>query len=144
MSLCNITVDSGNSKRLNSKQSLISKHFWWNWAIVLYINYMLNSKHLSLVNHLGDKTEFTITRVHCIWEWPKMKNITFQMLGVLRLVTFLRIDGHCDRPWKHHLKKHCFSSENIFMENSWKKWKMEENVSSWYAQSMCTKIYSMF
>ena len=22
------TVDSGNSKRLNSKQSLISKHFW--------------------------------------------------------------------------------------------------------------------
>ena len=29
------TVDSGISKRLNSKQSLISKHFWWNWAIVL-------------------------------------------------------------------------------------------------------------
>ena len=28
-------VDSGNSKRLNSKQSLISKHFWWNWAIIL-------------------------------------------------------------------------------------------------------------
>ena len=24
----NTTVDSGNSKRLNSKQSLISKHFW--------------------------------------------------------------------------------------------------------------------
>ena len=34
--MCQIsTVDSGNSKRLNSKQSLISKHFWWNWAIVL-------------------------------------------------------------------------------------------------------------
>ena len=31
------------------------------------INYMLNSKHLSLVNKIGDKTEFTITRVHCIW-----------------------------------------------------------------------------
>ena len=30
------------------------------------INYMLNSKHLSLVNKIGDKTEFTITRVHCI------------------------------------------------------------------------------
>ena len=29
------------------------------------INYMLNSKHLSLVNKIGDKTEFTITRVHC-------------------------------------------------------------------------------
>ena len=29
------------------------------------INYMLNSKHLSLVNKIGDKTNFTITRVHC-------------------------------------------------------------------------------
>ena len=29
------------------------------------INYMLNSEHLSLVNKNGDKTEFTITRVHC-------------------------------------------------------------------------------
>ena len=25
---------------------------------------MLNSEHLSLVNKIGDKTEFTITRVH--------------------------------------------------------------------------------
>ena len=30
------------------------------------INYMLNSEHFSLVNKIGDKTEFTITRVHCI------------------------------------------------------------------------------
>ena len=29
------TVDSGNSERLNSEQSLISEHFWWNWAIIL-------------------------------------------------------------------------------------------------------------
>ena len=29
---------------------------------------MLNSKHLSLVNKIGDKTEFAITRVHCIWK----------------------------------------------------------------------------
>ena len=29
------------------------------------INYMLNSEHFSLVNKIGDKTEFTITRVHC-------------------------------------------------------------------------------
>ena len=29
------------------------------------IKYMLNSEHLSLVNKIGDKTEFTITRVHC-------------------------------------------------------------------------------
>ena len=27
---------------------------------------MLNSEYLSLVNKIGDKTEFTITRVHCI------------------------------------------------------------------------------
>jgi hypothetical protein len=27
---------------------------------------MLNSKHLSLVNKIGDKTKFTITRVHCM------------------------------------------------------------------------------
>ena len=26
---------------------------------------MLNSKHLSLVKKIGDKTKFTITRVHC-------------------------------------------------------------------------------
>ena len=36
-------------------------------GLFLYnINYMLNSEHLSLVNKIGDKTEFTITRVHCI------------------------------------------------------------------------------
>ena len=29
------TVYSGNSKRLNSEQSHISEHFWWNWAIFL-------------------------------------------------------------------------------------------------------------
>ena len=29
------------------------------------INYVLNSEHLSLVNKIGDKSEFTITRVHC-------------------------------------------------------------------------------
>ena len=58
---------SGNRKRLNSEQSLISEHFWWNWAIFYNINYRLNSEHLSLVNKIGDKTEFTITRVHCIW-----------------------------------------------------------------------------
>ena len=29
------TVYSGNSKRLNSEQSLISEHFWSNWAIFL-------------------------------------------------------------------------------------------------------------
>ena len=56
------TVDSGNSKRLNSKQSLISE----TGRLFYNINYMLNSKYLSLLNKIGDKTEFTITRVHCI------------------------------------------------------------------------------
>ena len=54
------TVYSG--KRLNSEQSLISEQtgrFFYN------INYMLNNEHLSLVNKICDKTEFTITRVHC-------------------------------------------------------------------------------
>ena len=30
---------------------------------------MLNSEHLSLVNKIGDKTEFTITRVHCTYDY---------------------------------------------------------------------------
>ena len=59
-------MDSGNSERLNSEQSLISKHFGETGRLFYNINYMLNSKHHSLVNKIGDKTEFTITRVHCI------------------------------------------------------------------------------
>ena len=73
-------VYSGNSKHLNSEQSLISEHFWWNWAIFYNINYMLNSEHLSLVNKIGDKTEFTITRVHCtkISKWEcNLRNNAF-------------------------------------------------------------------
>ena len=38
------TVDSGNTKRLNSKQSLIGE----TGRLFYNINYMLNSKHLSL------------------------------------------------------------------------------------------------
>ena len=37
-----------NAWILNSKQSLISKHFWWNWAIVLQHAYLVwekNSAH---------------------------------------------------------------------------------------------------
>ena len=40
--------------------------FWCKHQLFYNINYMLNSKHLSLVNQIGDKTKFTITRVHCI------------------------------------------------------------------------------
>ena len=59
------TVYSGNSKRLNSEQSLISEHFGETGRCFYNINYMLNSEHLSLVNKIGDKIEFTVTRVHC-------------------------------------------------------------------------------
>ena len=41
------------------------------------INYMLNSEHLSLVNKIGDKTEFTITRVHC----TRKTRIGFSYIG---------------------------------------------------------------
>ena len=49
------------------------------------INYMLNNKHLSIVNKIGDKTEFTITRVHCtclldILELQLSLNLTKQSL----------------------------------------------------------------
>ena len=46
--------------------SLVNIITWWH-RLFYNINYMLNSKQLSLVNKIGDKTEFTITRVHCIW-----------------------------------------------------------------------------
>ena len=32
----------------------------------LFYNIKTTCKHLSIVNKIGDKTEFTITRVHCI------------------------------------------------------------------------------
>ena len=44
------------------------------------INYMLNSEHLSLVNKIGDKTEFTITRVHCSYLWFKLETTGVEFL----------------------------------------------------------------
>ena len=35
-------------------------------AIKLKIIELCNSKHLALVNKVGDKTQFTISRFHCI------------------------------------------------------------------------------
>ena len=59
------------------------------------INYMLNSKHLSLVNKIGDKTEFTITRVHCItWLEPLVTTKTtiyIQVLYVLHKSFFVLV-----------------------------------------------------
>ena len=45
------------------------------------INYMPNSEHLSLVNNIGDKTEFTITRVHC--------SSAFSGLSIRSLLAFI-------------------------------------------------------
>ena len=59
------------------------------------INYMLNGEHLSLVNKIGDKTEFTITRVYLgihrfstcqirIWSEKQLKVVeTFKNLADL-------------------------------------------------------------
>ena len=34
-----------------------------------------NSENLSLVNKIGDKREFTITRVHCIYSVPEARRL---------------------------------------------------------------------
>ena len=76
----------GNEKNLCSSKSCNIRSVQWTLVIVnawtvnnlsfvnifgetgwffYNLNYMLNSEHLSLVNKIGDKTKFTITRVHC-------------------------------------------------------------------------------
>ena len=72
------------------------------------INCMLNSKHLSLVNKIGDKTEFTITRVHCIW--TKFSN-----------------SGHCEK-WRKNNAVQTFQSGHS--KNVLVKWPGEENGST--------------
>ena len=47
---------------------------------------MLNSEHLSLVNKIGDKTEFTITRVHCIWTFIQLFYLDFYFLFLFGLL----------------------------------------------------------
>ena len=73
------------------------------------INYMLNSKHLSLVNKIGDKTEFTTTRVHCNWE----KNIWI-LAGNLNsnhsyLITAAQ--NHC--LWTSNFEFYSYFYENV-------------------------------
>ena len=46
---------------------------------------MLNSEHLSLANKIGEKTEFTITRVHC----TIVANSSDPITENLRLARFL-------------------------------------------------------
>ena len=52
------------------------------------INYMLNSEHLSLVNKIGDKTEFTITRVHCNYSRVVAKLLVYAKLIEPKLIFF--------------------------------------------------------
>ena len=59
------TVKLGNKERFDKEQIGI-KELFMDYQPFYTINYMLNSKHLSLVNKICDKTEFTVTRVHCI------------------------------------------------------------------------------
>ena len=47
----------------------------------------MNSKHLSLVNKIGDKTEFTIIRVHCII-FQSVKKKYFEKLVFITYVAF--------------------------------------------------------
>ena len=51
------------------------------------INYMLNSEHLSLVNKIGDKTEFTITRVHC----SALSGIKLQIVEAVAYLPYLKM-----------------------------------------------------
>ena len=59
------TVESRISKLLNSKKILlVNKILRWPGSFYT-INHMLNSKNLTIVKRIGDKTEFTIARFHC-------------------------------------------------------------------------------
>ena len=62
------TVDSPNSKCLNSKQSLISKHFWWH-LLFYNIYYKLNSKLHKICQPLISKLKF--------WNFPLFYRIIY-------------------------------------------------------------------
>ena len=62
------TVDFPNSKCLNSKQSLTSKHFWWH-RLFYNINYMLNSKLHKICQPLNSKLKF--------WNFPLFYHIIY-------------------------------------------------------------------
>ena len=51
------------------------------------INYMLNSENLSLVNKIGDKTEFTITRVHCTFFPARISVLASKMGHIVMLIS---------------------------------------------------------
>ena len=53
---------------------------------------MLNSEHLSLVNKIGDKTEFTITRVHCTLYMSKIARMNLNK-KIWKELIFVKILG---------------------------------------------------
>ena len=58
---------------------------------------MLNSKYLSLVNKICDKTEFTITRVHCTWS-------KHSIYGYMQISSFVcEIEPHITFTIKFHV-----------------------------------------
>ena len=62
------------------------------------INYMLNNEHLSLVNKIRDKTEFTITRVHCTSKFKLAKYDFFK-----HFVYIPRLIENCFCKWCRHV-----------------------------------------
>ena len=62
------TVYSGNSKRLNSEQSLISEDFWWH-RLFYNTNYMLNSKLHKICQPLISELKF--------WNFPLFYRIIY-------------------------------------------------------------------
>ena len=73
------------------------------------INYMLNSKHLSLVNKIGDKTEFTITRVHYNWE----KNIWILAGNLNSNHSYLITAAHIHCLWTSNFEFYSYFYENV-------------------------------
>ena len=91
-----ITVDSGNSERLNSEQSLISEHFWWH-RLFYNINYMLNSELHKICQPLISELKFwNFPLFYCIiytiyvnksYLCPKNgKTICYGVLWILQLI----------------------------------------------------------
>ena len=65
---CVRTVESRISKLLNSKKlSLVNEKSCLTGSLYT-IDYILNSKNLTIVKKFGDKNYFTIARFHCIFK----------------------------------------------------------------------------
>ena len=80
---------------------------------------MLNSEHLSLVNKIGDKTEFTITRVHCSTSRKGSLNVHFSCVheGKKSFVcTFCDYRCKTNGRLKYHIKS-VHEKKNLCLSN---------------------------